>query len=444
MELGHHPGVDWKDFFARRGFRYFFAGIFISLCGSGMNFAGVAWYILARTNSTVQVSFLLILWTLPGIIVPFAGGVLIDRVDRRYLGMTLDLARGVMVGATAALVNFGRGGLVPVYAMIVCLGIGSAIYWSTVNALVQEVIPSGRLVAANSAVLIAVQGGLAIAGAFVGFTYDHAGIAGILAIDATSYFGSAFCLFRLRRGYFPPRIYRADELPAGLEAPLAAAEETALAPLIEPSPESGFLTEMREGFRYLRERPAVLAIGLTYSCMVAGVISGNVVDVAMVKNILHAGARGYGFMEMSWAVGAVAGGFAAGWLALRFRPTAVLLAALMTLAVGHVVMPHARFLIAALALQLSFGASRALGGVLTQSAIMTAVPRRLMGRTQSAFAMISTTLAMAMTFSLGWLAERVSLPFAFLVLAAIYAIAVAAAIRARALTQAAAPAEQAV
>src|SRR5258708_39658825 len=43
--------VDWKLIWAQRGFRYFFLAMFVSLFGSGMNFAGVSWYILAATQS---------------------------------------------------------------------------------------------------------------------------------------------------------------------------------------------------------------------------------------------------------------------------------------------------------------------------------------------------------------------------------------------------------
>ncbi len=436
MELGRHPTVKWKPLFAQRGFRYFFASLFISISGSGMNFAGVTWYILGRTNSTVQVSVLLILLTAPGLFVPFFGGVLIDRLDRRYLGIALDIARGAIVAGTSALFFFGHGGPLQIYIMDFCLGVGSAIYWSNINALVQEVIPSDQLVAANSAVLIAVQGGLAISGAFVGFVYDHAGIGGILAIDALTYAGSAYCLFRLRHGHVSPRAHlHVDQLPADLEAPLAIAEETALPPLIEPSLETNFVAELREGIAYLRQQPAVFAIGLTYACMLAGVISANVLVVALTKDILHAGALGYGLMETGWGVGAVAGGLATGILLARFRSSHVLLAALVALAVGHALFPYARFLLLAAAMQAVFGACRALGGVLTQSAIMHTVPKRLMGRTQSAFTVLSTVLQIVMSFALGWLAERINLPFAFLVLALLYTGAVVAAFRARTLAQ---------
>ena len=78
-----------------------------------------------------------------------------------------------------------------------------------------------------------------------------------------------------------------------------------------------------------------------------------------------------------------------------------------------------------------FGACRAVGAVLTQSSILTVVPRRLMGRTQSAFAVIATLLQVVMSFALGWLAEHAGLQIAFLVLGLVYGAAVIAALRAR-------------
>src|SRR5437879_12780918 len=84
-------------------------------------------------------------------------------------------------------------------------GTGSAMYWATVNALVQEVIPSSQFTGANAAVLVGVQSGMLISGAFVGFLYNTAGIAGILAIDGATYFVSAYCLHSFRGVYVSPR-----------------------------------------------------------------------------------------------------------------------------------------------------------------------------------------------------------------------------------------------
>src|SRR5690349_23164976 len=197
--------TDWSVIWAQRGFRYFFVAMFVSLFGSGMNFAGVSWYILTATHSTLAVSLQVIVITLPGLLVPFLGGVLIDRYDRRYLGVLLDFARGIAVLATSYIAWRGHLQLWHLYAMTLITGTGSAMYWATVNALVQEVIPESQFTGANAAVLIGVQSGMLLAGSFVGFIYDRAGLAAILAIDGATYFVSAFCLYQLRRGYVSPR-----------------------------------------------------------------------------------------------------------------------------------------------------------------------------------------------------------------------------------------------
>src|SRR5713226_3993417 len=136
--------VDWTLIWAQRGFRYFFLAMFVSLFGSGMNFAGVNWYILASTHSTVKVSLQVIVVTLPGLVVPFLGGVLIDRFDRRYLGVLLDLSRGLAVLAITYIAWRGHLQIWHLYFMTLITGTGSAVYWSNVNALVQEVVPPSQ------------------------------------------------------------------------------------------------------------------------------------------------------------------------------------------------------------------------------------------------------------------------------------------------------------
>jgi hypothetical protein len=108
----------------------------------------------------------------------------------------------------------------------------------------------------------------------------------------------------------------------------------------------------------------------------------------------------------------------------------LLIVALAILAVGHALFPYAGVIAVAVAMNVLFGACRALGSVLAQSSILRVVPQHLMGRTQSAFALIATLLQIVMSFMLGWLAERTSLQVAFLLLGLLYGIAVLAALRA--------------
>jgi len=337
--------VDWTLIWAQRGFRYFFVAMFVSLFGSGMNFAGVSWYILVATHSTVKVSWQVIVMTLPGLFVPFLGGVLIDRLDRRYLGVLLDLVRGFFVLLTAYIAWRGHLQLWHLYAMTLITGTGSAMYWATVNALVQEVIPASQFIGANAAVLIGVQSGMLIAGAFVGFIYNTAGIAGILAIDGATYFVSAYCLYQVRRGYVSPRDRQKypREFNEVTEVTAEALESGEVPEVAEAGLSLAVYADMREGFAYLRQQPLVRALGVTHSIMMAGVVSANVVLVALANDILRAGPRGLGFLEAGWATGAICGGLIASQLpGARRMPLYVVACAV--LAAGHMATPFVAFL----------------------------------------------------------------------------------------------------
>jgi len=424
--------VDWTLIWAQRGFRYFFAAMFVSLFGSGMNFSGVSWYILAATHSTVKVSGQVIIMTLPGLFVPFLGGVVIDRFDRRYLGVLLDLVRGSFVLLTAYIAWSGHLQLWHLYAMTLITGTGSAVYWATVNALVQEVIPPSQFTGANAAVLVGVQSGMLIAGALVGFIYNSAGIAGILFIDGLTYFVSAFCLYQVRRGYFSPRQLQKypREFSEATEATAEALESGENPEVAEAGLSLAVYSDMKEGFAYLRRQPLVRALGITHSIMMAGVVSANVVLVALANDILHSGARGLGFLEAGWATGAIIGGLIASQLPGVLRMPLYVVAC-AGLAAGHMATPFVAFLVGAVLMQVLFGFCRALGGVVAQSSLMSIVPRHFMGRTQSAMAILTTVVQLLMSFALGWVAQQAGLIVAYALLALLYTGATVSAVRAR-------------
>jgi DHA3 family macrolide efflux protein-like MFS transporter len=425
--------TDWSLIWAQPGFRYFFFAMFISLFGSGMNFAGVSWHILALTHSTVKVSYQVIVATAPGLLIPFIGGVLIDRYDRRILGIVLDFTRGIAVLATAYIAWRGHLELWHLYLITLIVGTGSAMYWADVNALVQEVIPASQFTGANAAVVIGVQTGMLFAGALVGFIYDRAGIAGILCVDGLTYFVSAWCLYKLRSGYVSPREHLTKyprEFSEVTEATAEALESAEMPDVAEAGLSLAVYSDLKEGVAYLREQPTVRALGITHSILMAGVVSANVLVVALAADILHSGARGLGYLEAGWGFGAIIGGLLASQLPQRLRVTLYVFA-LAGLALGHLAMPFISILVFAIVFQSLFGFFRSLSGVVAQASLMFIVPRHFMGRTQSAMAVATTVLQLLMSFALGWISEQINIYAAFAFLALIYAFGTASAFHAR-------------
>jgi hypothetical protein len=271
------------------------------------------------------------------------------------------------------------------------------------------------------------------AGAFVGFIYDRSGIAGILGIDGLTYFVSAWCLYQMRRGYVSPREYLTKyprEFSLATEATAEALASGESPEVAEAGLSLAVYADLREGFRYLKSQPAVCALGITHSILMAGVVSANVSVVALAGDVLHSGARGFGFLEAGWGFGAVLGGLLTTQLPQRLRLTLYCLA-LAGLALGHVAMPFITLLAAAVFFQILFGFFRALSGVVAQATLMAIVPRHFMGRTQSAIAIFTTVLQILMSFSLGWISQRFSLLAGFSLLALMYAGGTLSAFRAR-------------
>ena len=189
-----------RNILQHRALRLIFTANMISMIGSGLNAAGVTWYILQATHSEMALGTMLMLQTIPALLMlPFTG-VIIDREDRRRLVMVLDAARGLVVLTVAVLALRGMAKLWEVYLMSILVAAGFWMFWPTMNALIQELTPESELASSNSFILAGFQGGWLIAGAIVGFVYNQIGLGGVLLIDFLTYVLSFTCYLFVRRG----------------------------------------------------------------------------------------------------------------------------------------------------------------------------------------------------------------------------------------------------
>src|ERR1700720_1770501 len=255
----------------KKALRYVFGANMISMLGSGMNSAAVAWYILQATHSEVALGTFAVLQTLPAMLMlPFTG-VLIDREDRRRLVMMLDAIRAVIILAVAILAFTGKVKVWQLYVMNTLVAAGFWMFWPTITALIQELTPGEEFVHANTFLLAGIQGGWLIAGSIVGFVYNRIGLGGVLLIDFSTYVVSFLCYFAVRKGrHVVPR-------PAELRADIAAAE-TAL---------QRFVREMREGMDFLRGQRNVVLVGISWALFLGAMMTGVVVTAPLSDRIFH-------------------------------------------------------------------------------------------------------------------------------------------------------------
>src|SRR5262245_52263867 len=133
-----------RNILQHRGLRLVFIANVISMIGSGMNSAGVTWYVLQATHSETALGTLLMLQTIPALLLLPFSGVLIDREDRRRVVMTLDAARAVVILMVAILAYRGMAQLWQIYMMAILVAAGFWMFWPTITALIQELTPGSQ------------------------------------------------------------------------------------------------------------------------------------------------------------------------------------------------------------------------------------------------------------------------------------------------------------
>jgi MFS family permease len=400
-----------RSSFGQRPLRFVFAANLISMVGSGMNSAAVAWYILKATHSETALGTFAVLQTLPAMLMlPFTG-VVIDREDRRRLVMWLDAVRALIIVTVAILAFRERVQVWQLYLMNTLVAAGFWMFWPTITALIQELTPEEQFVKSNTFLLAGVQGGFLIAGAIVGFIYDHIGLGGVLMLDVSTYVVSFLCYFAVRKGRHV--VIRPEELKADI-----VAAETQF---------GRFWREMREGLHFLRDHRAVVMLGISWALFIGAMVTGVVVTPSLSDRIFHAGAKGYGWLNAGWGTGAFISALYAPQMIAHFGGRRAIAFSMAILSVCVAFAPISGVLWLAIATYFVMGSARGVGGVAMNTNLMEMVPKHLMGRVQNTFYFAGTFLQLVLAISVGTVAHNVSLVVAFAILASVYGLSFVAA-----------------
>jgi MFS family permease len=390
----------------KRALRFVFSANLISMLGSGMNSAAVAWYILQATHSEVALGTFAVVQTIPAMLMlPFTG-VLIDREDRRRLVMILDATRALVIVVVALLAYAGKVKVWELYLMNTLVAAGFWMFWPTITALIQELTPGEEFIDANTFLLAGIQGGWLIAGSIVGFVYNHIGLGGVLLIDFATYGVSFLCYFAVRSGrHVVPR-------PAELHADILAAE-TAL---------ERFLREMGEGFHFLRKRRGLVLLGVSWALFLGAMLTGIVVTAPLSDHVFHAGAVGYGWLNAGWGVGAFCSALYAPWFIAILGSRRSIAVAMGLLAISMTLAPLSPWLAIAVLVYAVMGSGRGVSSVAMNTSIMEQVPQHFMGRVQNTFYFAGTAVQVVLGLLVGAVAQW-NLVAGFSIIGGVYTVA---------------------
>jgi MFS family permease len=273
-----------------REFRLFFTGQLVSLLGDAVTPFALAWAVLDLTGSARDLGFVIAAKTAPLVVFLLVGGVFADRLPRRGVMLTADVARMAIQAATAALLLSHTARIWELIILQAVAGTGTAFFNPASTGLTPMTVSAGRLQEANA--LRGMSMGLTqFAGpALAGILIVTVGPGYALAIDAASFAVSACYLARLH-------------LP----------EHVALPP-------QSFGRDLLDGWRDFTARSWVWLVVISAS--LGNMMSGAwlVLAAVWIKNG-HGGAGAWTAILVVSAVGGLAGGVAV----LRLRPRRPLL-----------------------------------------------------------------------------------------------------------------------
>src|SRR3954468_3855286 len=391
-----------RKILGHRGLRFIFIANMISMIGSGMNGAAVIWYILKATGSEMSLGWLLLLQTLPAMLLMPLSGVVIDREDRRHIVMVLDAGRGLIILTVAILALLHRVQIWQLYTMSIIVAAGFWMFWPTVAALVQELTPESEFIHSNTFLLAGVQGGWLLAGAFVGFVYNHIGLGGVLLIDFLTYVASFSCYFFVRQGRHVVQHPIREEI---VEVENSVAR---------------YFHEMREGYRYVRARRFLMLLSTSWALFLGAMLTTGVVSAPLSDRILHAGAVGYGWLNGGWAIGAVVSATYTAWLIKRVGARHTVAITMAALSLAWFALPFSPMLAVAVGLYGVGGSARGVCGVALSSTLMETVPKHFMGRVQNTIYFAGTSLQLITGMLVGYVAHHIGLAPAFAIIATMY------------------------
>ena len=299
-----------------RDFRLLWASEAVSVVGDQFHIMALSWLVIDLTRSGLALGTVLIASGVPRALMLLPFGVLADRRSPRSLMLVAHLARGVIVGAIAALVLTGSASL-PLLALLgACFGVADALYMPAQQAFLPRTLEPERLPSANALLQgtfqLASIAGPPVAGAAIAVV----GTGTAFVVDSASFFLAAMVVLLISaKGTAAGRSTPEDraEVVATPAADVADDPVAVPAAVAEPEAQPSFGTAIREGIGHVMGDPALrttLLISLVLNFALNGPAAVGMPWLAEIR--FDTGPTGLGLLSAAWALGALAGTLVAG------------------------------------------------------------------------------------------------------------------------------------
>ena len=262
-------------------FRWWFLAQIVSGSGNMAQGVGMAWLVLQLSGSSVDLGLVSVAMFAPVLLTGAWAGVLLDHVDHRRTLMATQIAGCALAFTLGLLTTTGVVQIWMIFALAAADGFVFAIDQPARQLYVIELVGRERVQSAVGLFEVIINASRVLGPAVGGVVIALFGVAACFYVNAATFVVPLLVLLWLRPRARPERAPRPNTLSA-----------------------------MREGFRFVRHSPAILA------CLGMAAASGMLFNLGVALPVLATrafglGSIGYGLLFASFGLGAIPGGLAA-------------------------------------------------------------------------------------------------------------------------------------
>ncbi|MDF2591693.1 MAG: arabinose efflux permease family protein [Clostridia bacterium] len=336
-------------------------GQLVSAFGDIAYSMALGFWIYAKTGSTALMGTLMAVSLLPRIIIsPFAG-VWVDRSDRKKMIVWMDFIRGIVAVLVGVAAIAGVIEIWMVFAAGIILGICAAFFNPAVSSVIPDVVPTSKVMQANSAFNMIYSGTSILGNPIGGVVYQMLGAPIMFLFNGISYIFSAATEVFIK----VPKIQRKTE-------------------------QLHFFEDMKQGFKFMWKFK-----GLRSTLMIAAGLNlfANTAMVLMMPFFQMT--KGLGPGKYGFAIALFTGGSFVGMLvtsSMNIKPKLRYMIFILTGLISSAfftAFPLSNSLLLIVTLLFLAGLLNAILNVLFQTTIQLAVPQEMRGKV---FSMMGTIL----------------------------------------------------
>ena len=362
-------------------FLLFFIGNTISLIGFGFNLIGFSWLVLEETGSEILLGQIMAAATLPGLLISLFTGVIIDKMNRKWLLVILNILRMIIIGSFVFILIKNEFSMTSLFCTVFLMGIGSSLFWPTATAFVQELVSDDEYFNANALLSASYQVGSILGAGIGGLVVHYHGVSTAFSVSAIAYFVSA--LFIVSAPFMYTKKYRKSEK---------------------------ILQSVFRGFLFLKEEKGLLVFGLT-SILADVAIWGSlsILTISISKIIYNAGSWGYGLMDGFYGVGALLSTIVSGYFITRTKKQNYLLICFFTAGIMCLFVPVLPSLWLASIAYLIMGLTNNSARIVSRTVFMEMVSNKIMGRVQTILGLYTRVMVIFSSLIAGYMVEKLSI-----------------------------------